>query len=74
MPEYFISSGLPSYPSGLSDKEAALVMPLYRAIGTLAQQLCRGFLGVLPAWRVVVGQDHDVRAGKVFRDGVGPGA
>lgn len=39
MPEYFISSGLPSYPSGLSDKEAALVMPLYRAIGTLAQQL-----------------------------------
>jgi hypothetical protein len=39
MPEYFISSGLPSYPSGLSDKEAALVLPLYRAIGTLAQQI-----------------------------------
>jgi hypothetical protein len=39
MPEYFISSGLPSYPSGLSDKEAALVLPLYRAVGTLAQQL-----------------------------------
>lgn len=39
MPEYFISSGLPTYPSGLSDKEAALVLPLYRAIGTLAQQL-----------------------------------
>lgn len=39
MPEFSISSGLPSYPSGLSDKDAALVLPLYRAISNLAQQL-----------------------------------
>lgn len=39
MPEFNISSGLPSYPSGLSDKDAALVLPLYRAINSLAQQL-----------------------------------
>lgn len=39
MPQFSISSGLPSYPSGLSDKDAALVLPLYRAISNLAQQL-----------------------------------
>lgn len=39
MPEFNISSGLPSYPSGLSDKEAALVLPLYRAINSLTSQL-----------------------------------
>lgn len=39
MPEFFVSTGLPSYPSGLSDKEAALVLPLYKAIATLAQQV-----------------------------------
>lgn len=39
MPEFFVSTGLPSYPSGLSDKEAALVLPLYKAIATLTQQL-----------------------------------
>lgn len=39
MPEFNISSGLPSYPSGLSDKDAALVLPLYRAINSLSQQL-----------------------------------
>lgn len=39
MPNFNISSGLPSYPSGLSDKDAALVFPLYRAVNSLAQQL-----------------------------------
>lgn len=39
MPDFFVSTGLPSYPSGLSDKEAALVLPLYKAIATLAQQV-----------------------------------
>lgn len=37
MPEYKISSGLPSYPSGLTDKEASIVLPLYRAINSLTQ-------------------------------------
>ncbi len=39
MPEFNLSSGLPSYPSGLSDKDAGLVLPLYRAINSLTQQL-----------------------------------
>lgn len=39
MPSYSISSGLPDLPAGLSDKDAALVTPLYRAISALAQQL-----------------------------------
>ena len=39
MPEFFISTGLPSYPANLSDKDAGLVLPLYKAINTLAQQL-----------------------------------
>lgn len=42
MPEFAISTGLPTYPSGLTDKEANLVVPLYKAINTLTQQL--GFL------------------------------
>lgn len=39
MPDFNISSGLPSYPAGLADKEAGLVLPLYRAVNSLAQQL-----------------------------------
>jgi len=39
MPKYNISAGLPSYPPGLQDKEAALVVPLYRATNSLAQFL-----------------------------------
>lgn len=39
MPQYLIGSGLPSYPSGLKDENAALVLPLYRAVNSLAQQL-----------------------------------
>lgn len=39
MPEYNIATGLPSYPAGLPDKEAGLVLPLYRAVNALAQQL-----------------------------------
>lgn len=37
MADYKIQSGLPAYPAGLPDKEANLVVPLYRAINTLAQ-------------------------------------
>ena len=37
MPKFNISSGLPSYPPGLEDKDAALVLPLYRATNSLAQ-------------------------------------
>jgi len=37
MPSYLISSGLPSYPPGLSDKDANLVVPLYRAANSLVQ-------------------------------------
>lgn len=39
MPSYNISTGLPSLPSGLSDEQAGLVAPLYRAISGLAQQV-----------------------------------
>lgn len=34
-----IQSGLPQYPNGLQDREAALVLPLYRAIDALAAQV-----------------------------------
>lgn len=39
MPKYQVSAGLPSYPPGLADKDAALVVPLYRAVNSLAQYL-----------------------------------
>ena len=39
MPKYTLSSGLPDLPSGLTDKEAGTVIPLYRAINSVAQQL-----------------------------------
>lgn len=39
MPKYNLTSGLPSYPAGLSDKDAGLVMPLYRAINSLTEQV-----------------------------------
>lgn len=39
MPEFLLSAGIPSYPSGLTDKETSLVLPLYKAINALAQQL-----------------------------------
>ncbi len=39
MPSYTISSGLPSYPVGLTDKEAGQLVPLYRAINALAQKM-----------------------------------
>lgn len=39
MPTFQLGSGLPSYPSGLSDKDAALVLPLYRAVASLSQQV-----------------------------------
>lgn len=38
MPTFDLGSGLPSYPSGLNDKDAALVLPLYRAVSALTQQ------------------------------------
>lgn len=39
MPQFLVSSGLPDLPVGISDKDAALVSPLYRAISALTQQL-----------------------------------
>jgi hypothetical protein len=39
MSQSLISTGLPSYPAGLSDEDASLVVPLYKALNTLAQQL-----------------------------------
>lgn len=39
MPSFDLGSGLPSYPSGLSDADAALVLPLYRAVAALTQQV-----------------------------------
>jgi hypothetical protein len=39
MPKYLIGSGLPDLPSGLSDKDASMVTPLYMASSALAAQL-----------------------------------
>ena len=39
MPQFGITSGLPSYPSGLADDDASLVLPLYRSVNGLAQRL-----------------------------------
>lgn len=39
MPISSVNSGLPNYPAGLSDKEAALLVPVYRALNGLAQQI-----------------------------------
>ncbi len=39
MPEYLLSSGLPSYPAGLNDKDTALVLPVYRAVNNLANKV-----------------------------------
>lgn len=36
---YLIDSGLPTYPAGLSDKDASLVLPLYRAVNSLSQKV-----------------------------------
>jgi hypothetical protein len=39
MPTYDVRSGLPSYPAGLTDEDVALVLPLYRAVSNLSQQV-----------------------------------
>jgi hypothetical protein len=39
MPEYLVTSGLPTHPAGLTDKEASLVLPLYRAVNNVAQSV-----------------------------------
>ena len=39
MPQYLVSAGLPLYPAGLSDKEAAIIVPIYNAINALSQQV-----------------------------------
>lgn len=39
MPRFDLQSGLPSQPAGLSDRDFALVIPLYRAIAALTQQV-----------------------------------
>ena len=39
MPRFDLQSGLPSQPSGLSDEDYGLVVPLYRAVSALTQQV-----------------------------------
>ena len=39
MPKYLVGSGLPPTPLGLSDRDAALVLPLYQAMTNLAQRV-----------------------------------
>lgn len=39
MPQFLVSAGLPLYPAGLSDKEAAIIVPIYNAINALSQQV-----------------------------------
>lgn len=39
MPRFDLQSGLASQPAGLSDQDFALVIPLYRAIAALTQQV-----------------------------------
>lgn len=39
MPTYEIKAGLPDRPSAVTDKEAALLMPLYIGIGNLARRV-----------------------------------
>lgn len=39
MPKFDLQSGLPTYPAGLSDEDASLVNPLYRAVAALTQQV-----------------------------------
>ena len=39
MPVYGIGSGLPALPSGLDDKDAALVKPIYLALNTVAKRV-----------------------------------
>lgn len=39
MPNYLISSGLPSHPAGLADRDVALVLPLYRAVNNLSNKV-----------------------------------
>lgn len=49
--KFGIDSGLPQYPAGLPNKEAALVLPVYRAISALAQKtsVATGQLQLSPA-------------------------
>ena len=39
MPTYQITTGLPDYPTSLTDKDAALVLPLYRGMSSLARRV-----------------------------------
>lgn len=39
MPKSTVSTGIPEAPAGLSDKDYSLVLPLYRAISLLGQQV-----------------------------------
>ena len=49
--KFGIDVGLPQYPAGLTDKDAGLVVPLYRAISGLAQKasVATGQLQLSPA-------------------------
>jgi hypothetical protein len=48
--KFGIEVGLPQYPAGLEDKDAGLVLPLYRAISALAQKasVATGQVQLLP--------------------------
>jgi len=39
MPKYLLPNGLPDYPAGMDQKSTALVAPIYRALGTLTQNV-----------------------------------
>jgi len=39
MPDYLLNSGLPASPAGLSDRDYALVGPLYAALAAMAQTI-----------------------------------
>lgn len=48
---FLLDTGLPQYPAGLTDKDSALVLPLYRAVTTLGQKVsaATGNLQLSPA-------------------------
>jgi len=58
MPQFLISAGLPLYPSGLTDKEANVISPIYNAINALSQQVAlnTGNVQYSPAEQAVLDQ------------------
>jgi len=71
VPKYQITAGLPNYPPGLPDKDAALVVPLYRAVNSLAQYIsvASGAVEYSPAEQAQVSQLTtllDSKTAKIF--------